>query len=101
MQMTNALAKRLSIPELVAVYERAERDIRDGFALVERAERSLNDAFTLGGCGTISVRNSQGRVRFDEADDALLLVRRSIWQSLVERLELRRMMSVKAWDDLS
>jgi hypothetical protein len=98
--MNDDLARRLAIPELVAVYEQAERDILSGFALISGAEKALNDAFTLGGAGSISVRNANGRVHFERSAECLTEVRRSIWRTLVERLELRRIMSVSAWEEL-
>lgn len=94
------LAGRLSIPELVAVYARAERDIRAGFQLVDRAHRALNDAFTLDSNHGISIQNHREQIHFDDPERNLKLVRQSIWRTLVERLELRRFMSIGAWKEL-
>jgi hypothetical protein len=97
---STALSPRLSIEELVKVYEYAERNIRDGFALIEQAEKSLNNAFVMSGSGWVRATDRRERVRFDDPDSALTEVRRAIWGHLVERLELRRVMSVKAWTEL-
>lgn len=97
------LAVRLSVPELVAVYEQSERDIRDGFAKLRGATDRLTETVALGGIRIYLGGRHGGH--YDAGDDEVERVvgelRRSIWQSLVERLELRRLMSVKAWEDLT
>lgn len=94
------LTARMSIPELVAVYDRAERDIKAGFALVARAQDSLAAAFTLDSSRGITVQDWRDQVHFDDPEQNLKIVRRSIWQILVDRLELRRLMSISAWEKL-
>lgn len=90
------LTKRLTVPELVAVYERAAADIRAAFGLIAGAEKRLNDAFTLGEWRDLSVRDRYRRASFNWGDpeDALEILRRDIWKTLVDRLEIRRMLSV-------
>ena len=43
--MTDALAKRLSVHEVVALYEQAERDIRQAFKLIADADKVLREHF--------------------------------------------------------
>lgn len=94
------LAARLDVPQLVACYEQAERDIRAGFALIARAEDSLNAAFTMNHWGSIRVGNSYHRTNYHDVDSALREARRGVWSTLIERLELRRFMSIREWDEL-
>jgi hypothetical protein len=94
------LARRLSVTEAVAIYEQAERDIRAAFDLVARAERRLTETFVLGDSPTIHVHDRWGKVNFDRIDESLEELRRQIWRQLVERLELRRFMSIRAWNTL-
>lgn len=96
----NELAKRLTVTDLVAAYEAAERDIRESFDRIEAATERLNTAFCLSGSGLIQVTDRHGRVNFERPVQTLEHVRRQLWRQLVERLELRRMMSVKAWEQL-
>ncbi|HKY40654.1 MAG TPA: DUF4942 domain-containing protein [Polyangiaceae bacterium] len=102
MSETDALARRLSVSEVVAVYERSEADVRAAFDLLARAERTLNETFCLGEHRTIHVRDrySHRWMNFEEVEGSLTELRRDVWQALVTRLDLRSMMSVKAWDDL-
>lgn len=95
------LTKRLSVSELVPVWQQAERDIRAAFAIIARAERELNAAFTLDATCGLQVRARRNcQVDFNDPDEPLLELRRGIWSCLIDRLELRRMMSMAAWKEL-
>jgi hypothetical protein len=98
----NQLAGRMTPAELVAIYQQAERDVRQGFGLVAGAMESINAAFTLDKPSGIGIqRGSSEYVRFDNPDSHLKEVRRALWHTMVERLEVRRLMSVKAWAELN
>jgi hypothetical protein len=66
--------------------------------MVARAERRLNDAFTLGATdGGIGVRNRyNSAINFDDPDDVLAILQRSIWRLLVDRLGLQQFLSISA-----
>jgi hypothetical protein len=76
--------------------------VRTAFALLARAEKSLNETFRMGDLHHIHVRDrySHRSMNFGCVDDSLKELRRDVWQALVERLELRRMMSIAAWKTL-
>jgi len=95
------LAGRLTVSELVAAYELAEKDIRDGFALVAQAEKRINSAFALDGSTDLRVRGARNEwVNWSSPDDTIAELRRSVWHLLIDRLEIRRMMSITAWEKL-
>jgi len=99
---TRRLTVRLSPAQLVAVYRQAERDIKQGFALIDGAEDALNAAFTLDGVSGVSVQgHSNTYLDFSKPETRLKEVRRSLWHTMVERLEIRRLMSIKAWKELN
>lgn len=81
----------------MAVYEQAERDIRDAYAIVLRAEERLRIAFKT---TYINVSDAYDRVRWENPEDSLENVRRRIWGALVEQLEIRRFMSISAAEKL-
>ena len=95
------LATHLRPAELVAVYEQASADIRAGFALVDQAMGRINAAFTLDKPTGIGIQRSGEYVCWERPEAHLKEVRRSIWHTMVERLEIRRFMSVAAWKELS
>jgi hypothetical protein len=95
----DALAPRLTLPQAVEVYERGERDLRDAMELLRRAERSLSEAFGMHNTG-VSITDRWNRLNFSHPDDVVSNVRRQCWRQFIERLELRRFMSVRAWEQL-
>ncbi len=95
------LAVRLVPSELVAIYEQASADIRAGFALVDAAMDRINGAFTLDKPTGIGIQRSGEYICWEKPESHLKEVRRSIWHTMVERLEIRRFMSVAAWKELN
>jgi hypothetical protein len=97
-----ALVEHNTVEELVRVYEKAEADIRSGFALVVCAMASLN-ATVAAGKSDLYLRtrhDRQGIARFDDPDEHLVQLRRDVWRTLIERMQVRRAMSIAAWDKL-
>lgn len=96
-----ALVGRLSIPDLVATYRAAEMSIRAGYAQVHGAIESLRAAFLFERHG-LTLRTKHHDVRADWSDpgETIVELRRVIWSVLIDRLEVRKMMSVAAWDAL-
>jgi len=82
----DALAGRQTIAEFVAEYGHAEKDVREGFALVWRGLKTLNESSYM------------RSVDFDNADETAKELRRAAWRNIVERLQMRKAMSVAAWD---
>lgn len=87
----DAIAGRQTVTEFVEAYGRAEKDLRDGFALVKRGLESLGE-----GSGLHADRHY---VDFGDPDETATMLRRRAWENIVERLQMRRAMSVKAWDE--
>lgn len=95
---SSALANRQTIVELVTAYERAAAGIRVGFARIARAENELTAAFDSGEFKyTFSVRDrhNRGAINFDDPEPYIKQLEREVWRALVERLEVRRMCSIK------
>ncbi len=91
------LIKRDTVTEVVQVYLQAVADIKEGFELVHRAEKSLHDHFSSNQ-HWLRVRSLYGHgLHWDDPSDTLKLLRRDMWGVLVDRLELKTLMSNKAW----
>jgi hypothetical protein len=95
-----SLAAHLTPAQLVAAYQHAEREIRQGFALIRNAVDRLNHAYTDGNAHGVSIQSHAEYVRWEDPGVHITIMRRQLWRIMVEKLELRRFMSVKAWDDL-
>ena len=91
--------RRTTVRELVRVYQAAEQTVVDAFQSIAAAERSLVEHFELNGLASFGI-GIHTRVSWTAPEDVLTDMRRSAWQALVERLELRRLMSVRRWEEL-
>lgn len=102
--MTTSLAHRATIRTLVAAFVQTEATVRESFAALEAAQRDLNAVFALGDTRqTIDYRCDRysGRTtRFNDVEYTIQEMRRSAWRYLVEKLELRRVMSAVRWKEL-
>jgi len=98
------IALRNTVQTMVAAFEAAERDVRAAFAQIVAAEASVNAAFGVGRDGfpdiRVSASGDQWRDNFKDPDAAVEIMTRTAWRLIVERLELRRFMSIKRWEEL-
>jgi hypothetical protein len=86
----DALAGRQTIVEFVHEYASAEKDVRDGFALIKRGLQSLGEGTSL---------HTGHYVDFDSPDETASNLRRKAWANIIDRLQMRRAMSAKAWNE--
>ena len=101
---TTSLAHRATVRTLVAAFVRSEATVRESFAALDAAQRDLNAVFALGDfrhtmdyrCDRYSGRTT----KFDDVEYTIQEMRRSAWRYLVEKLELRRIMSASKWKEL-
>lgn len=94
------IVNRLSVPELVAVYDRAEDSIRRSFLAISESLSQL-EAVQLGGkYFRLHTRRNDHHHPYDWKDpgDVIRELRRDIWGSLIERIQIRRAMSIAAWE---
>jgi len=96
---STTLATRQTISDLVNVINKARADVEQAFGLLDEAERSLNAA--LGNdeeWRQIRLKNDVHHSRgFDWArpDVTLAMLDRELWTKIVERLEVRSILSVE------
>jgi hypothetical protein len=100
--MTTDLTIRTTVRELVVAFEEAERDTRTAFAVLVAAQGRLASAFGVpAGEGARIDATSHGfHDAFDKPDRAIRRLEQWAWWRIVERLELRRLMSPARWDAL-
>lgn len=96
--MTTSLAHRATIQTLVAVYQAECDRIRRAFADIAEAERNLRAAFLDARGFNVCAEYSGGRSgEWERPEIAIAKLRRPAWQAIIERLELRRVMSASRW----
>jgi hypothetical protein len=94
-QPESSLATRATVLEIVRAYEQSCADIRTAFVMLDGAEKRINDAVTLGRSWGVHLKSRNGRViDFGDVESTIAHVRREVWSSVVERLEIRRMLSI-------
>lgn len=101
--MSTDLALRATVRELVAAFEAAERDVRESFARIVAAEERVNAVFGNGESHEkirVSACGTYYRDHFRDADEAVRIMTVQAWSAIVDRLELRRFMSIKRWEQL-
>ena len=95
-----SIRKHVTVSEIVETFESAERDIRAGFALVAAATDRIRETLGMSDC-SLMVQDRYRRVDFAEPNDAICEVRRQVWRQLVDHLELQRIKSIRAWEELT
>ncbi len=97
------MVQRSTVEHLVRTYELAEKNIREGCRLISESEKALSAVFVIGEARGIDFRDEQTRSRlnFEDPTDGIQYLRKQIWRVLVERLEVRRMMSLAKAKELT
>jgi Domain of unknown function (DUF4942) len=96
-----ALSIHATATELARTFAEVEREVRVAFASIVVAEQRVNAVFTLEGDRPIRVSSSgHWGDKFNEPDRCIIRMRRAAWQTICERLELRRIMSIERWEKL-
>lgn len=101
--MIDPLARRSTVRELVAAFQAAEATVRQSFTAITEAEGALNLAFGMSDDDTSRIRVSADncyRSRFNDPDSAIEQMARDAWSVIVDRLEVRRAMSIDRYESL-
>lgn len=97
------IARRVTVEAIVRCYETAEASIVASCAEISEVERSINEALgTLGLTRGVEFGRIRHGYRFEFAkpEEHIHDLRRQLWRALVERLEIRRMVSIKRAEEL-
>lgn len=103
---TTDLAKRETITALVGAYQKAEQEIRQAYSLLEAAQKGLDAAFiagqgiSYGFCVNSDSRYGGPGIGKEAADNCMKKLKRDAWKVIVERLEIRRILSIKRREEL-
>jgi hypothetical protein len=93
------IAPRSTVAEIVRAYERTEAAIRSSFAAIVAAGVDMSRAVGEPDDSIrVSATGNRGLCRFDEPDEAVDLVRREVWRTLIRRLDIQRLMAVTEWE---
>lgn len=91
-----AIVTRATIRELIQCFEQAKESVRVAYATVLSAQKSLDERFKLGGyCGVSIYLERHGHRSADhlDAEFAVKEMEKQAWRSIVDRLDIWRVMS--------
>ncbi len=104
MQANDELVRRATVENIVRVYVESEREIREACATIAAACGRLDHVFVTGegreGRGFSFCGHRRDAVCFENPKDEVEELRRQVWSHLVEKLELRRMLSIERAKEL-
>jgi plasmid stabilization system protein ParE len=96
--MQQAIILRTTLTQLVAAWRQSEQEIRQGFALLATAKARLKEQFR--DTYRFSLEVEHVNRRYSKADDVLKELKKEVWSVLVDRMELRRVLSVARAQEL-
>lgn len=97
-----ALIKRTSITELVGAYRQSTAEITEAYRLLVQAESRLNEFF--GSDCHFHLERGGGRYNaqpdYEHPEATIGALKREVWGVLIQRLELKRVLSIEAANEL-
>lgn len=100
MNPTRDIALKLTVPQLVAKYRSGCSKIVDALALLTEGEDELSSVFNDGGKGTFNHLRVAHFLKHHYGDTGnpetiIPLIRQHIWRQLIDRMEIRKVCSMK------
>src|SRR4029077_14137109 len=99
-----SMTRRSTVEHLVKTYELSEKNIREGCRLIAASEKALSEVFLIGDTTRgIDFREEchRSRLNYDDPTEGIEYLRKQIWHVCVDKLEVRRMMSIHKAKELS
>ena len=99
---TTAIAIRDNLAAMISIYNQALTEVEDAYKILEQAQDKLRKAFIDGKGYSFNVidRNNYSDVGTAASDKIKGQIQKSAWSHVIERMSLRRMLSIKRRDEL-
>ena len=93
---------RTTLTGIISVYQQAEADIRKAYEMLVNAESNLktamlSDSFDL---NYLHEHGRSGCPDYKQPDTTMKMLHKKMWRVLIERMELRSLMSIKRAEEL-
>lgn len=98
--MSEELMKRTTITEMVNAWRVSVEEIRQAYALLQGAEERLKSVFMPESYLFDLSRDRYDRSRYDKPDELIKDLKKDAWRALLDRMELRRFLSVQRTKEL-
>src|SRR6185369_16026748 len=88
------VALRETLTAMIGTYKQAVADIEQAYAMLHNAKSRLQSSYSTQYIDVIR-RNNHGQTDPKEVDTTLKEIQRQCWNGIVNRLELKKMLSIK------
>lgn len=95
MNTTTEIVSRATVDQIVVVYEDACRKVQDGYRLLEEAEKQLNSVLGERYFEFATIDHYDHKKGKAAADHIKSKLKKNVWKGLIDRLGLRKILSVK------
>jgi hypothetical protein len=89
-----------TVNQMVGVYQKAQEDITQAFAILANTQKALQEAFDGGYRMDPSRLIIDHRIEFTKPAKLMAALKKDAWRSLANKMELRRVMSVARCEQL-
>lgn len=84
-----------TIPALVQAWQQTKADIETAYGLLNKAEGRLKDIFEDSSRLDVGRDTHGNRIHYGEPEKKIAQLKKEVWRNLIERLEIKRVLSVK------
>ncbi len=101
MTFTTDIAKRETLAAMIGAYKQAVIEVRDAYSILESAQKRLRAVFLdAPGYKFDCNRRDLSDVGEKASDQITATIKRDAWSIIVERMEVRRLLSIKRREEL-
>lgn len=98
---TTDIAKRETLSAMIGTYQQATKSVEEAYSILESAEKALRAVFLDAPGYRFSVNERQcTEVGKKASDEIIAKLKKDAWAVIVERMELRRLLSIKRRSEL-
>jgi hypothetical protein len=98
--LDDKIISRQTVSGMVGAYKQACDEIDRGYALLWQAQQRLVAAFSDKYSTFTVINDHHHRLEGEEARIAKLRIRKAAWRQVISLLEIHKVMTAKAWDDM-
>jgi hypothetical protein len=98
--MSESIILRTTLSQLVAAYRQSDLEIRQAFSSILVAQERLKTDFGRDHSFDIARQMETRHLDFDQPDKLIAEIKKDAWRALIDRMELRRILSIAASNKL-
>lgn len=100
MNTSTELASKVTVDQIVATYQDAVRKVDKGYALLAEAQKELTECMGAHYSDFVTVDHYARLEGSKAADNVKAKIKKNVWKLLIDRLGIRKVLSVKRAEEL-